>query len=480
MNEMITLNTATQSPAYLVNRLVWWGGCLLIALACFGFLMTAHAAPDGGVGNGSTAEGTGALSSLTSGSYNTAMGLQALFSNTTGIYNTGTGVNALYKNTGGAYNTADGGFALFSNTTGNSNTATGVNALVNNTTASYNTADGLNALLSNTTGDSNTATGGFALFSNTTGSGNTATGFQALQNNTAAPENVAVGYRASASLNTNNGFSVAVGYQALANSTLGQNTAVGDNALFSNTNGNLNTAIGDKAGYNLTTGINNIDIGAFVEGVAGESNTIRIGESQSTTFIAGISGVNEGGTISTVYINSNGQLGTQPPPSSRRFKKEIRPMDKVSEAILALKPVTFQYKSNSSGTPQFGLIAEEVAQVNPDLVLRDSEGKVYTVRYEAVNAMLLNEFLKEHRKVQEQGATIVQQRQDFQAMATKLEATITQLQSTVAKQEATSAQQQKEIEDLTTSLKEQASQIQKVSDELEVSRRAPRMVASNQ
>src|SRR5207237_2741923 len=150
----------------------------------------------------------------------------------------------------------------------------------------------------------------------------------------------------------------------------------------------------------------NIDNGNT--GSGGESGTIRIGEpiSQTKAFIAGIYNVNEGGTILPVYINSGGQLGTQAAPSSRRFKNEIKPMDESSGAILGLKPVTFHYKSDTKGTPQFGLIAEEVAEVNPDLVVRDENGEVYTVRYDAVNAMLLNEFLKEHRKNEEQGATI--------------------------------------------------------------------------
>jgi hypothetical protein len=180
------------------------------------------------------------------------------------------------------------------------------------------------------------------------------------------------------------------------------------------------------------------------------------GPGQTKTFIAGISGVDEGGTVSVVTINSDGQLGTQlPVASSRRFKKEIKPMDKASEAILALKPVTFHYKSDSKGIPQFGLIAEEVAKVNPDLVVRDKNGEIYTVRYDAVNAMLLNEFLKEHRTVQKQSRKI--QEQDL---------TITQLK--------------KEMGTVVARLKEQAAQIQKVSAQLEVSKPAPQTVLNNQ
>src|SRR5204863_634737 len=206
------------------------------------------------------------------------------------------------------------------------------------------------------------------------------------------------------------------------------------------------------AGLNLTTGSNNIDIGN--NGVAAEASTTRIGTSQTKTFIAGIRSVTTvNANAVPVVIDSAGQLGTV--SSSRRFKNEIKPMDHTSEAILALKPVRFHYKSDSTGTPQFGLIAEEVAKVNADLVVRDDDGEIYTVRYDAVNAMLLNEFLKEHRKVERQ------------------EATIAELKSMVA-------QQQKGMEVLTATVKEQAAQIQKVSAQLEVNRSAPQIVDNHQ
>jgi Chaperone of endosialidase len=358
--------------------------------------------------------------------------VNALYSNTTGTYNTATGQNALYSNTTGTRNTANGDYALLTNTTGGSNTAIGVGAMFSNTTGGSNTANGVDALYSNTTGGSNTANGDFALYSNAAGFDNTATGQYALYFNTGST-----------------------------------NTAYGWEALAFNTTGTNNIGLGYAAGFHLTTGSNNIDIGNFA--VAAEANTIRIGTAgtQTATYIAGISGATASGGAA-VFVNSNGQLGTA--TSSRRFKQEIKPMDKASEAILALRPVTFRYKRDidPKGIPQFGLVAEEVAQVNPDLVVRDSEGKVYTVRYEAVNAMLLNEFLKQNRTVQElkstvakQEATVAQQQKDFQS---------------------TIAQQQKEIKTLTASLKEQASQIQKVSAQLEVSspRQAARLVDGNQ
>lgn len=249
----------------------------------------------------------------------------------------------------------------------------GAAALLLNTTGHNNTAVGTDALVYNDTGNFNTAHGAVALLSNTTGNYNTAIGVQALANNTA---------------------------------------------------GHGNIALGESAGVNLTTGNSNIDIGST--GVAGESGTIRIGINavQSRAFIAGIRGATTGNANAIpVLIDSVGQLGTM--SSSRRFKQEIKPMDKASETIHALKPVTFHYKSDSTGAPQFGLIAEEVAEVNPDLVVRDENGEIYTVRYEAVNAMLLNEFLKEHNAFMDQKRKVE-----------KLEATVADLVATVKKQPA--------------------------------------------
>jgi hypothetical protein len=268
--------------------------------------------------------------------------------------------------------------------------------------ANSNTAEGTKALFSNTTGQANTAIGVGALYKNTTGVSNTATGMAALASNTT-------------------GFS---------------NTAIGARALLIAT-GNYNVALGDSAGESLSTGDNDIDIGYNVVGVKGESNTIRIGNTDiASTYIRGISGQTVVGGAA-VFVDSNGKLGTM--IASTRFSDEIKPMDKASEAILTLKPVTFRYKReiDPRSIRQFGLVAEEVEKVDPDLVGRDEQGKVYSVRYEAVNAMLLNEFLKEHGKVE------------------KLETTV--------------ARQQKQIETLTAGL-------QKVTAELEVRRPAPRNV----
>ena len=253
--------------------------------------------------------------------------------------------------------------------------------------AGANTAEGTNALFSLTTGLYNTAVGANAVFSDTTGGRNTANGYNALHFNTIGSSNTAIGTL------------------ALANNTTGAyNVAIGDSTLSSNTTGSANIAIGFQAGL-FTTGVDNIDIGNV--GVAGENVTIRIG-TQGVQTRAFIGGVGAPVTGTPLVVSGAGQLGVA--PSSQRFKEEIKPMDKASEVILALKPVTFRYKKelDPDGVPQFGLVAEEVAKVNPDLVTRDDKGQAYTVRYDAVNAMLLNEFLKQHRRVQRQEAAIIE------------------------------------------------------------------------
>jgi hypothetical protein len=309
--------------------------------------------------------------------------------------NTAEGQAALLSLTTGGFNTAAGWLALRSNMTGNFNTATGAGALFANT-ADNNTATGAGALLNNISGPTNTATGAFALFNNTIGNGNTAIGANAL----------------------------------LSNTTGGASTAIGSFALINST-GVGNTAIGYGAGSNVSTANGVICIGHNGQNVT------------ATTWIENVYGATtQSGTTAPVIVSDDGQLGTI--ASSERFKKDIATMDNASEAILSVRPVTFHYKTDAKGIPQFGLIAEEVAKVNPALVLPDKDGKPYTVRYEAVNAMLLNEFLKEHRKVE-------QLTKDFES---KL------------------AEQQKQIEALTAGL-------QKVSAQLEVSKPAPEMVVNN-
>ena len=369
-----------------------------VALACFAVFPRAQAvvpAPDGGYPGRNTAEGENALFSLTTGASNTAIGFIALASNTTGDFNTAEGSNALVTNTTGFQNTATGANALFSNTTGSENTANGVNTLFRNTTGFQNAATGVQALFSNTTGFHNAAAGFQALFSNTTGNHNTADGDNALVHNTTGV----------------------------------LNTAIGGHALDQNITGSSNVALGFQAGFNIT-GSGNVCVGENIVGVAGESNVTRIRNVGSTAQSNGV----------FVTVGAFGKLGFQ--VSSRHYKDDIKPMDKASEALFALKPVSFRYKQeiDPARSPDFGLIAEDVATVNPDLVARDEDGKIVTVRYQAVNAMLLNEFLKEHRKVEDL--------------------------------EANAARQQKQIEALTAGL-------QKVSAQLEASKPAPQVVQNN-
>jgi len=299
------------------------------------------------------------------------------------------------------FNTAEGEDALFSLTTGVNNTAVGFEALFNNVKGNNNTAVGWSALLHNTKGLANTAIGSQAMQTNTTGDANVAFGVFTLFNNSTGFRNVAIG---TESLKKVNGFD--------------------------------NVGLGYEAGMNISTGSFNICIGN--PGADNDNNTIRIGTTgvQTATFMAGISGVTVPDGVG-VIIDSNGKLGTL--VSSARYKEGIKPMDKASEAILSLQPVTFHYKQqlDSKGIPQFGLVAEDVAKVDPDLVARDKEGKPYTVRYEAVNAMLLNEFLKEHKKNEKQEATIAELTSQVQALTATVQEQAAQIQRISAQVAAT-------------------------------------------
>src|SRR5438309_1350661 len=365
-------------------------GTVLSALVCFGLCQQVQSATDtpdpGSVPTSNTADGQGALGSLTTGLYNSAFGFLSVLSLSDANFDTGVGAAALLVDNGGT-NTAVGAGALLNNSDGADNNAVGAFALFNNVSGFFNNAHGRNALL-NSTGSQNNAMGDDAMFFNTTGS---------------------------------------------------FNTAIGDDALDANVDGNNNVAVGDEAGTGLGASVNNC-IAINVPGAgpfATLDNTCFIG----SLFVQPVSDV---GTQEAVFVDQFNVVGIS--ASSRRFKHDIQPMDKASEAILALKPVTFKYNADKNGRTQYGLIAEEVATVNPDLVVQHKDGEISTVRYEQVNAMLLNEFLKEHKKVQ------------------NLEVTV--------------AQQQQGMEVLTAQLKEQAAQIQKVSAQLEVSKPAPQVVAT--
>ncbi len=457
------------------RSLSWRCGFVLVplALACFALSPAPKAfavspPPDGGYPGANTAEGTDALFDLTSGIANTAVGLNALHDNTTGGWNVAIGASTLASNTTGNFNMAIGtdaltnnnanfnlaiGFrVLFMNTTGNHLTGIGAAALRNNTTAGFNTAVGADALRENTSGEENTAVGAGALLNNLTGDDNNAFGFNALGANVGAVFG-----------DMNNAF----GANALASNVEGrQNSAFGDDALeFSN--GDRNTAFGNEAGTAVTTGSFNVYLGDNAGSNfnhVDESNTIRIGSDTgfdgidpTRCFIAGIANNPQptAGTVFDVSIETAAGVNFQRlgiDTSSRRYKEEIKPMDKVSEAIFKLKPVTYRIKkeTNPAQPMAFGLIAEDVAEACPALASY-LDGQPMGVHYKEMSVMLLNEFLKEHKKVEGQQATIAE------------------LKSTVA-------QQQKGMEVLTAQLKEQAAQIQKVSAQLETSKPAPQVV----
>jgi hypothetical protein len=409
-------------------------------LTCFGLAPSAQAVgpdTDGAIAGSNNGEGIGVLVSRTTGIWNTGTGFEALNQLTSGNQNTATGLRALFSDTSGGFNTATGVYALYGNTSGFFNSATGAYSLANNTTGSNNTANGYSALYFNTTGPDNTATGFAALYHNTTGTANTANGEEALFLNTTGHSNTANGVSALIS-NITGANNTANGRAALFFNTTGNsNTANGVGALQSNSTGSDNTAIGRSAGFSIT-GNGNVCIGEGVFGVAGvdDRTYIRNVNTLTQNFSAGVN------DYVTVRL-SDGRLGHTAVVSSQRYKEDIKPLAAASQALYALKPVSFRLKKEFDPTQAvgFGLIAEEVEKVDPDLVYRNDKGQVESVRYEMVNAMLLSEFLKEHKTVQEQGATI--------------------------------AKLQKQIEALTASL-------QRVSEELELNKPAPRTVVHNQ
>ena len=379
-------------------------------------------------GNDNTASGAFALQNNFFGSKNTATGSLALRNNTSGNVNTAMGWNALGSNTTGFRNTAIGESAMFGNTTGNDNTASGISALAVNTSGAGNTASGSGALLLNTTGGNNTANGSAALVFNVVGNENTAIGKGALyisgRSDTAGAFALGGSYTIQSVGNTNftligaadnnvGTVFVATGVGAGTGTATGNannNIAIGANAGGAITTGSSNIIIGAPAGGNITTGNNNIVIGNSAQ--LGDSGTIRIGDSNVAlrTFIAGILGATvAGGT--NVLINGAGQLGTT--LSSRRYKDDIANMDQASSALMALRPVTFHYKTDQSApgrTLQYGLIAEEVAEIYPGLIAHSTDGQIETVMYQYLPPMLLNEFQKQQRTIDAQATELASQR----------------------------------------------------------------------
>ena len=433
--------------------------------------------PDGGYPDFNTAEGQNALFSLTTGSANTAVGWFSLWGNAEGSFNTGTGAGALLFNTAdlntatgtaallsntmGHANVANGALALFSNTTGEANTAIGTETLRSNTEGSANTAIGDAALFNNTASDDNTAVGTAALFfnigshntaigraalfANGIGENNTATGWEALVSNIGGNSNTADGWGALGS-NTEGNNNTAVGLNALGANTSGSdNTAVGLQALANNSSGDDNTSIGRSAGGSVT-GSGNVCIGQGVDGNAGVDDTtwIRNVNTLTQNFSAGVN------DYVTVRL-SDGRLGHTAVVSSRRYKEDIKPLAAASEALYALKPVSFRLKKEYDETqrPGFGLIAEEVEKVDPVLVYHNNKGQAESVRYELVNAMLLNEFLKEHRrgeeqdcKIQEQDTVIAELRSEIRNLAATVDKQVSQLQKVSSWIEASEAKPQ--------------------------------------
>jgi hypothetical protein len=374
----------TAAGAYAMQSNTSGGGNVAVGFLAMEFNISGH---------NNTAVGDSALQGNTSGYYNTAVGSGSLLRSTTAYNNTGVGLDTLVYNTTGGNNTASGANALFSNITGNANTASGYEALYSNTTAEENTAAGYYALYANTTGNKNTASGALALIANTTGSYNTASGYQALTSNTDGIRNTASG-----------------AWGLYSNTHGNDNTADGHDALHSNTVGSNNIGLGANAGFNVTSGSNNIEIGN--EGTSSDGGTIRIGTSgsQAATYIAGIE--NAKVTGAAVYVTSSGQLGVS--ASSERYKTAIAPMGAGTEKLQELRPVSFHLKTDPSGAVQYGLIAEEVDKIYPELVIRDEAGKIQGVRYDELAPMLLNE-------VQKQAAEIRELKQQQKQFATQVE-----------------------------------------------------------
>jgi hypothetical protein len=430
---------------------------VLSALVCFGLCQQVQSATDtpdpGAKPLSNTADGVNALLSITTGLYNSAFGFDSLLANSTGSFNTGIGAGALLLNNGdptageGINNTAVGAGALLSNTTGAGNNAVGAFALFNESTGFFNQAVGHSALVSTVGGSQNIAVGDQAMFFNTSGSFNTAVGDDALFDCVDGDSNVAIGDEAGNAYTGSESNNICIG--AGTNGTAGENDAIriGDNSTSGGidvvNNGALANAIVIGPGLS-TQGITVLTLIGF--GNASIANGLSTTTGASSCNIGGIFNQTPPAGSHTVTVGPNNQLADAT-LSSRRFKKDIAPIDKISEAILALRPVTFHWKTDNTNEPEFGLVAEEVAEVNLDWITRNPQGEISGVRYETIPILLLNEFLKEHKKVQ------------------NLEVTV--------------AQQQKGMEVLTAQLKAQAAQIQKVSAQLEVGKPATKVAAGN-
>ncbi|WP_237155065.1 tail fiber domain-containing protein [Oryzibacter oryziterrae] len=363
--------------------------------------------------NYNTAVGIWSLNANTQGVYNTAIGMSALYANSKGNYNTASGSSALNSNTTGSYNTATGGSALFFNTSGRHNTADGAWSLQRNTVGNYNTATGSRALYNSVDGNSNSAYGSLALFSNISGDNNTALGDQALYSSFSGNFNTASGQSALFS-NTTGSNGTAVGAYALRSNTVGSNNvAIGAKALSiltGKSSGNI--AIGVSAGLLTKTGSSNIYIG---NPGASESNVTRIGKSQTKVFISGIKGVPLSGA--SVVVNSAGQLGVV--ASSARYKTDIITLGDLADKLAQLRPVSYRYKAEPTAT-HYGLIAEEVEKVMPELVVRDEENRPESVQYQELIPVLLQQWQLQQVELDRQRVEIRQQQAEIDQLTRAL------------------------------------------------------------
>jgi hypothetical protein len=420
------------------NTSLGYGALYYVTTGYFNTAVGTLALVNNQIGGSNSAFGSGALRQNTAGYWNSAFGTGALRSNTTANQNSAFGRNALYSNTTGGANAAFGSYAMRNNITGNNNAAFGNEALQANT-ASFNSAMGGRALQSNTSGAENAAVGFDALRLNTTGIRNVAMGMRALVSNTTGNYNTAAGWHALY-INSNGARNTAVGVGAMLvnqtgfnNEAFGDaaldanvgglfNVAIGSSALGSNVNGSRNVALGNSAGVNQTSGSDNVYIAN--QGVAAENRQIKIGTvgTHVQTTIAGISGATSAGGIG-VFVNASGVLGTT--TSSARFKQDVRDMGDASDVLMRLRPVTFRYTEDAVGaedakTPQYGLIAEEVASVAPELVAQDLDGRPYSVKYHELPALLLSHAQKQQRTIEAQASVIQTQRLAIDALSARM------------------------------------------------------------
>ncbi|MGA3158384.1 MAG: tail fiber domain-containing protein [Steroidobacteraceae bacterium] len=464
-------NTAVGSYALKSNTT----GLYNTAVGAYSLFNTSAAGDNNGNGNNNTGLGYGSLYANTSGKQNTGLGSEALTANTTGSRNTAVGAESLASNTSGYYSTALGFWSLQFNTTGYSNTGLGSYTLRHNTTGYNNTAAGSNSLTNTTTGYNNTAAGIGSLYNNTTGFDNTAVGGHALETSTVGYDNNAMGYNALESNTTGYNNNAQGSFALTANTTGYGNSAMGANSLLNLTTGWRNVGVGNNTGTVLTTGTYNIDIGWGVgaSGTAAETGVIRIGDPSVatsggfsyTTYIAGISTSQITGAA--VYVTAAGQLGVL--ASSERYKSEISPMPAQSTRLQQLRPVTFHLRNEPQGNLQYGLIAEEVDKVYPELVIRDEQGQVQGVRYDELAPILLNQVQQEEQRLALQEQQLASEHEallDERAQRIKVQQEERALIAAQAADARELRQQMAEVQQLKVTLESELDRLHLMNDQL--------------